>query len=85
MKTIQKFIWWNYSFPNSKQEYDIDGSKFTSGNLYVKQQNVSAYQSEMGSGSPANQNMFCFPLNCATPNIVDNTVIQTVGSTSLVV
>jgi gliding motility-associated-like protein len=70
----------------NRGEYaDIDGSKFTSGNLYVKTtKNVSAYQSIAGSGSPANQNMFFVPpLNCATPNIVDNIpVIQTVGSTS---
>ena len=69
----------------NKGEYaDIDGSKFTFDNLYVKtSKNVSAYQSIAGSGSPANQNLFFVPpLNCSTPNIVDNIpVIQTVGST----
>ena len=69
----------------NRGEYaDIDGSKFTSGNLYVRTtKNVSAYQSIAGSSSPANQNLFFVPpLNCATPNIVDNIpVIQTVGNT----
>jgi gliding motility-associated-like protein len=69
----------------NRGEYaDIDGSKFTNGNLYVKTtKNVSAYQSIAGSLSPANQNLFFVPpLNCATPNIVDNIpAIQTVGNT----
>jgi hypothetical protein len=51
----------------NRGEYAIDGSKFTSGNLYVKQQNVSAYQSIAGSGSPANQNMFFNRLKLCNP------------------
>ncbi len=46
----------------NKGEYvDIDGSLFTNGNLFVTtSQNVFAYQSIGGSGSPANQNMFLY-------------------------
>jgi gliding motility-associated-like protein len=63
----------------------IDGSQFINGNLYVKTtQNVFAYQSIGGSSSPANQNLFFVPpLNCATPNTVDNIpFIQSIGSVS---
>ena len=70
---------------NKGEFADIDGSKFSGGNLYVRTtKNVSAYQSIAGTNSPANQNLFFVPpLNCATPNIVDNIpIIQTVGSTS---
>ena len=59
----------------NKGEYaDIDGSNFTNGNLYVRtSEKVFAYQSIGGSPSPANQNLsFVPPLNCATPNVVDN-------------
>jgi len=52
----------------------IDGSQFVNGNLYVTtSESVFAYQSIGGSGSPANQNLFFVPpINCATPNTVDN-------------
>lgn len=61
----------------------IDGSQFINGNLYVTTtENVFAYQSIGGSGSPANQNLFFVPpLNCATPNSVDNIpLIQSIGN-----
>ena len=60
----------------------IDGSQFSNGNLYVSSsENVFAYQSIGGSATPANQNLFFVPpLNCATPNIVDNIpFIQSIG------
>lgn len=63
----------------------IDGSQFINGNLYVKTtENVFAYQSIGGSSSPANQNLFFVPpLNCATPNTVDNIPnIQSIGNIS---
>jgi gliding motility-associated-like protein len=63
----------------------IDGSQFINGNLYVKTtENVFAYQSIGGSLSPANQNLFFVPpLNCATPNTVDNIpYIQSIGNIS---
>jgi gliding motility-associated-like protein len=52
----------------------IDGSQFSNDNLFVTtSENVFAYQSISGSGTPANQNLFFVPpLNCATPNTVDN-------------
>ncbi len=57
----------------------IDGSQFsTNGSLYVSSSNkVFAYQCIGGNSTvyspPANQNMFFVPpLNCATPNTVDN-------------
>lgn len=59
----------------NKGEYaDIDGSKFTNENLYLTTSNkVFAYQCIGGTGSAANQNLFFVPpLNCATPNVVDN-------------
>ncbi|MGO4904366.1 T9SS type B sorting domain-containing protein [Flavobacterium sp. W20_MBD1_R3] len=66
----------------------IDGGQFIDGNLYVTtSQNVSAYQSIGGSSSnnnpPANQNLFFVPpLNCATPNSVDNIPhIESIGAT----
>lgn len=61
----------------------VDGSKFISGNLYVKtSENVFAYQSIGGTNSPANQNLFFVPpLNCSTPNIVDNIpLIASIGN-----
>ncbi|WP_396171787.1 IgGFc-binding protein, partial [Flavobacterium sp.] len=61
----------------------IDGSQFISENLYVTtSESVFAYQSIGGSGTPANQNLFFVPpINCATPNSVDNIpMIQSIGS-----
>lgn len=63
----------------------IDGSQFINGNLYLTtSENVFAYQSIGGSASPANQNLFFVPpLNCATPNTVDNIpLIQSIGNVS---
>jgi gliding motility-associated-like protein len=75
----------------------IDGSQFVNGNLYVTtSQKVFAYQSIGGlapsffpSGNPsnyppANQNLFFVPpINCSTPNTVDNIpLIQSIGSTN---
>ncbi|KDN56363.1 gliding motility protein [Flavobacterium seoulense] len=75
----------------------IDGSQFVNGNLYVSaSEKIFAYQSIGGlapiynqanaiTNSPAaNQNMFFVPpLNCATPNIVDNIPqIQAIGTTT---
>lgn len=71
----------------------IDGSRFINGNLFVNaSENVFAYQSIGGlapgflpNGGPnnpaANQNLFFVPpLNCATPNTVDNIPqIQSIG------
>ncbi|SEG11427.1 T9SS type B sorting domain-containing protein [Flavobacterium urumqiense] len=60
----------------NKGQYTIlDGSQFINDNLYITtSEKVFAYQSVGGSGSSAaNQNMFFVPpINCATPNIVDN-------------
>jgi gliding motility-associated-like protein len=68
----------------NKGEYaDIDGSKFTNGNLYVTtSESVFAYQSIAGSAAPANQNLFFVPpLNCATPSVVDNIpLIESIGT-----
>jgi len=61
----------------------IDGSQFDNGNLYVTtSESVFAYQSISGTGSTANQNLFFVPpINCATPNSVDNIpMIQSIGS-----
>lgn len=61
----------------------IDGNNFQNGNLYVTtSENVFAYQSTSGSDEPANQNLFFVPpLNCSTPNTVDNIPqIQSIGS-----
>ncbi|MFV8353363.1 T9SS type B sorting domain-containing protein [Flavobacterium sp. XS2P14] len=73
----------------NKGEYaDIDGGKFTNGNLYVTtSESVFAYQSIGGSNTsnnpPANQNLFFVPpINCSTPNIVDNIPsIEKIGNT----
>ncbi|MBK0369215.1 T9SS type B sorting domain-containing protein [Flavobacterium agrisoli] len=75
---------------NAGEHIALDGSQFNNGNLYVKaSQNVFAYQSIGGSDEtstqrPANQNMFFVPpLNCSTPNTVDNIPeIQSIGYTS---
>jgi gliding motility-associated-like protein len=69
---------------NSGEYITLDGSQFTNGNLYVKtSENVFAYQSIAGSDTPANQNLFFVPpLNCSTPNTVDNIpLIQSIGNT----
>lgn len=61
----------------------IDGSQFSNGNLYVTtSENVFAYQSIGGTAVPANQNLFFVPpLNCATPNSVDNIpYIESIGN-----
>ena len=72
----------------NKGEYiALDGSKFINGNLYVKStQNLFAYQCMAGSESPANQNLFFVPpINCSTPNTVDNIPqIQSIGNATLV-
>ena len=77
----------------------IDGFQFVNNNLYVRtSENVFAYQSIGGlkptippytrdnpqNNPAANQNMFFVPpLNCSTPNVVDNIPeIQSIGSTS---
>jgi hypothetical protein len=74
----------------------IDGSQFIDGNLYVTtSEKVFAYQSIGGlapgflpdgrpNSPPANQNLFFVPpLNCSTPNTVDNIpLIQSIGSTN---
>lgn len=69
----------------NKGEYiALDGSQFINGNLYViTSENVFAYQSIAGSDSSANQNLFFVPpINCSTPNTVDNIPqIQSIGST----
>lgn len=63
----------------------IDGSQFSNGNLYVtSSEKVFAYQSIAGTDQPANQNLFFVPpLNCATPNSVDNIpLIESIGPLS---
>jgi gliding motility-associated-like protein len=67
----------------NKGEYiALDGSQFINGNLYIKtSENIFAYQSIAGTDTPANQNLFFVPpLNCSTPNTVDNIpLIQSIG------
>lgn len=61
----------------------IDGAQFINNNLYVKTtENVFAYQCIGGTNKPANQNLFFVPpLNCSTPNTVDNIPqIEFIGS-----
>lgn len=73
----------SYKTLNSGEYVVIDGSQFDNGSLYVKTSaNVFAYQSIGGTIQPANQNMFFVPpINCATPNTVDNIPqIQSIGS-----
>lgn len=68
---------------NAGDYIDIDGNNFIDGNLYVlTSEKVFAYQSTSGSNSPANQNLFFVPpLNCSTPNIVDNIpFIESIGN-----
>ncbi|MFH6994296.1 T9SS type B sorting domain-containing protein [Flavobacterium sp. FlaQc-48] len=73
----------SYTTLNSGEYVAIDGSLFSNGSLYVKTSaNVFAYQSIGGNESPANQNLFFVPpINCATPNTVDNIPqIQSIGN-----
>jgi gliding motility-associated-like protein len=68
---------------NAGDYIDIDGNSFIDGNLFVStSKKVFAYQSTSGSNSPANQNLFFVPpLNCSTPNIVDNIpLIELIGN-----
>ena len=63
----------------------IDGFQFINDNLYIRTtENVFAYQSIGGSDSAPNQNIFFVPpLNCSTPNVVDNIPqIQSIGTTN---
>ncbi|OXA77765.1 T9SS type B sorting domain-containing protein [Flavobacterium frigidimaris] len=72
-----------YTTLNSGEYIAIDGSQFRNGSLYVKTSaNVFAYQSIGGKTNPANQNLFFVPpINCATPNTVDNIPqIQSIGN-----
>lgn len=73
-----------YTSLNSGEYTLIDGSEFINGNLYVSTtENVFAYQSISGTTSGRNQNLFFVPpLNCATPNIVDNIpYVESIGNT----
>ena len=68
---------------NAGEFIALDGSQFSNGNLYVtSSENVFAYQSIGGSDSPANQNLFFVPpINCATPNTVNNIPnIESIGN-----
>jgi gliding motility-associated-like protein len=72
-----------YKILNSGEYIAIDGSQFSNESLYVKTSaNVFAYQSIGGKTNPANQNLFFVPpINCATPNTVDNIPqIQSIGN-----
>jgi len=72
-----------YKTLKSGEYLAIDGSQFINGSLYVKTSaNVFAYQSIGGTTHPANQNLFFVPpINCATPNTVDNIPqIQSIGN-----
>ncbi|MBW4360821.1 T9SS type B sorting domain-containing protein [Flavobacterium taihuense] len=70
----------------NKGEYiALDGSQFINGTMYVvATENIFAYQSIGGSDSAANQNLFFVPpINCSTPNTVDNIPeIQSIGNTT---
>lgn len=59
---------------NAGNYHILNGNDFIDGNLYVtSSKNVFAYQSIGGSDLARNQNLFFVPpLNCATPNTVDN-------------
>lgn len=68
---------------NKGESIAIDGAQFSNGSLYLTtSEKVFAYQSIGGTASPANQNMFFVPpLNCSTPNVVDNIPnIQEIGN-----
>jgi gliding motility-associated-like protein len=74
-----------YTTLNKGEYIALDGSQFTNGNLYVTtSENVFAYQSIAGTNTPANQNLFFVPpLNCSTPNTVDNIpLIESIGNTA---
>jgi len=69
---------------NSGEYIALDGSQFINDNMYITaSQNLFAYQSIGGLASPANQNLFFVPpINCSTPNAVDNIPeIQSIGNT----
>ncbi|PJJ07163.1 gliding motility-associated-like protein [Flavobacterium sp. 1] len=71
---------------NSGEYLVLDGSQYINSNMYITaSQNLFAYQSIGGSISPANQNLFFVPpINCSTPNTVDNIPqIQAIGNTTL--
>ena len=75
----------SYKTLNSGEYIALDGSNFSNGSLYVKTSaNVFAYQSIGGTTNPANQNLFFVPpINCATPNTVDNIPqIQSIGNST---
>lgn len=68
---------------NAGSYYVLNGSNFVNGNLYVNSsENLFAYQCIGGTAAPANQNLFFVPpINCSTPNIVDNIpLIESIGS-----
>lgn len=83
---------------NAGEYITLDGSKFINGNMYITAtKDLFAYQS-MGGLAPtfqengtlnnnpsANQNLFFVPpINCSTPNTVDNIPqIQSIGYTTL--
>lgn len=74
----------SFATKNAGEFIALDAAQFIDGNLYVTTtENVFAYQGIGGSTFPYNQNMFFVPpLNCATPNIVDNIpMIQSIGNT----
>ena len=69
---------------NKGQYLDLNGDQFIDGNMYITStKNLFAYQSIGGSENPANQNLFFVPpINCSTPNTVDNIPqIQSIGNT----
>ncbi|MDR7371237.1 T9SS type B sorting domain-containing protein [Flavobacterium aquidurense] len=73
----------SYMTLNSGEYITINGDQFINGSLYIKTSaNVFAYQSIGGKTNPANQNLFFVPpINCATPNTVDNIPqIQSIGN-----
>ena len=71
---------------NAGQYYIYNGSDFdTNNNMYITAtENVFAYQSIAGNNNTANQNLFFVPpINCATPNTVDNIPqINSIGNKS---
>jgi trimeric autotransporter adhesin len=71
---------------NAGEYITLDGSQFIDDNMYITaSENLFAYQSIGGSNNPANQNLFFVPpINCSTPNTVDNIPqIQSIGNTTL--
>lgn len=59
---------------NAGEYLTLDGSNYLNNSLYItSSENIFAYQSIGGSNSSANQNLFFVPpLNCSTPNVMDN-------------